>query len=344
MDFLKKRIVVLGLIVLLSVAITVSLTGCGPKEDNEGGAQEKEPIVFADAGWGSIRFHNEVARLILEKGYGYETDVIPGSTPATFTGLREGDIDVYMELWTQNIIDMYNEAIEAGEIIEASTNFDDNAQGLYVPAYVIKGDSDRGIEPMAPGLETVKDLEEYWEVFKDPEDATKGRIVGSPPGWKVDELLRAKVTNYGLDKTYNYFSPGSDSSLAAAIASAYKKGEPIVAYYWEPTWLIGMYDMTLLGDEEYSDEKWNNGYACEWPAIKVTIAVNSGLPDRAPEVVEFLKNYKTSSALTSEALAYMQENEVEARDAAEWFLNNKEDVWTEWVPEDIANKVKDVLK
>ncbi len=197
---------------------------------------------------------------------------------------------------------------------------------------------------MAPGLKTVKDLEKYWEVFKDPEDPGKGRIYGSPPGWKVDEILREKIETYGLDNTYNYFSPGSDASLAASLASAYKKGGPWVGYYWEPTWVTGLYDVTLLEDEEYSDEKWENGYACEWPAVDVTIAVHKSLPDRAPEIVEFLGNYKTSSALTSEALAYMQENEVEARDAAEWFLREKEDIWTEWVPEDVANKVKEALE
>lgn len=42
-------------------------------------------------------------------------------------------------------------------------------------------------------------------------------------------------------------------------------------------------------------------------------------------------------------MLYMQENDVEAEEAAIWFLNEHEDLWTGWVPDDIAQKVKDSL-
>lgn len=342
MGFMKnKRVFVTSLILILTGILI--FTACSSKQTG-GQATDKTTIVFADAGWDSIRFHNDVASFIIENGYGYKTDVIPGTTAATFAGLRKGDINAYMEIWTENIMDAYKEAIDSGDIVDVSTNFDDNAQGLYVPTYVIKGDPERGIKAMAPDLKTVKDLAKYPELFKDPEDPKKGRIYGSPPGWKVDEALRGKLNTYGLDKVYNYFSPGSDTGLSASIAGAVSKGEPWVGYYWEPTWVTGKYDMTLLEDEEYSDEKWDNGYACEWPSQKVTVAVYKDLQSKAPDVVEFLKNYKTSSKLTGEALAYMQDKNVNTKEAAKWFLKEHEDVWTKWVPDDVAAKVKEALK
>ena len=143
---------------------------------------------------------------------------------------------------------------------------------------------------------------------------------------------------------YNYFSPGSDSALSAVIFGAYEKGEPIVAYYWEPTWLMGMLDMTLLEDEPYSDEKWNNGRACEFEPTDCVIAINKDLPNKAPEVVDFLKNYHTNSAMVNAALSYMRENESDSQEAAVWFLKTREDVWTKWVPEEIAEKVKEAIK
>jgi len=304
----------------------------------------QETITFADAGWESIRFHSYVAGIIMEEGYGgYSLDMVSGSTPVTLMGLRQGDIDVEMEMWTSNIVEIYNEALESGEVVELGVNFDDNAQGLYVPTYVIEGDAERGIEPMAPGLKTVKDLEDYWQVFEDEEDPSKGRIYGAIPGWAVDEIMRTKVETYGLDEYYNYFSPGSDTALSAAIVSSYQRGEPIVAYYWEPTWIMGMLDMTLLEDEPYSEELWNNGYACEFEAMEIAIAANAEFVKRNPELAEFLSKYSTTSQLTSEALAYMRENETDERAAAEWFLKNREEVWSQWVPEDVAQKVKNSL-
>ena len=331
---MKNKIFSVIFMLLISI-ILISLTLSAAAKDN---------IVFADPGWDSVRFHNGVAQTIIEEGYGYSTEVISGSSPATLLGLKDGDIDVYMESWTANWGDVYYDALEEGLIIEVSVNFNDNAQGLYVPTYMIKGDSKRGIEPMAPGLKTVKDLKDYWKIFKDEEDPSKGRIYGAPPGWKVEEIIITKVKNYGLDEYYNCFSPGSDSSLSAVIVGTYEKGEPIVAYYWEPTWVMGMLDMTLLEDEPYSEEKWNNGYACEFESMDITIAVNKDFPEKAPEVVDFLSHYHTTSAMASAALSYMMKNECDTRDAAVWFLKTREDVWTKWVSEEIAEKVKKAIK
>ncbi|MTI96039.1 MAG: ABC transporter substrate-binding protein [Firmicutes bacterium] len=326
-----NRKIILGLL----AAVLIIAAGCAPTQG--------ETLVFADAGWDSIQFHNDVAAFIIENGYGYETSVMSGSTPMTFTSLREGSIDIYMETWQETFMDTYNEAIDSGDIIELSVNFDDSRGGYYVPTFVIEGDPERGIEPMAPDLRRVDQLHEYWELFEDPEDSGRGRIVGSPPGWEVDVIMAGKVEGYGLDEYYNYFSPGSDVALATALSSAHEAGEPIVGYYWEPTWLMGMYDFTFLEEDEYDEEQWSQDYTTENPSMPVTVTVNSELPDTAPDVVAFLENYQTSTELTNLALSYMQENGVDTEETALWFLKEYEDLWTQWVPTDVAEQVKEAL-
>ena len=316
------------------------LTACSPGANTP---QDKDTLVFADAGWDSIRVHNDIAAYIIEEGYGYKTDVIMGSTPITVKGLIQGDIDLYMEVWTDNVKELYEEGIASGDIVELAINFDDNAQGLYVPTYMIEGDPERGIEPMASNLKSVKDLPEYREVFQDPDDPEKGRVYGSPPSWAADEVLRTKFETYDLYSDYNYFNPGSDTALTTSLVSAYKKGEPWVGYSWEPTWVMGKYDMTLLQDEPYDEEKWEDGFACEFPGVDVTVAVNKDVAEGAPEVVDFLKNYVTSSELTNKMLAYMQDEDADSRETAVWFLKEYQDLWTAWVPEDIAQKVLSTL-
>ncbi len=318
------------------------LSACGGNSDAE--VAKKETIVFADAGWDSIRFHNSVAQTIIENGFGYKTVVTQGSTPATFTGLREGDIDVYMEVWTDNIKEQYEEAIEEGSIVDLSVNFDDNRQGLYVPTFVIKGDPQRGIEPVAPDLKSVEDLKKYADVFADPEDPGKGRVYGAPTGWAVDKTITDKMESYGLMETYNLFHPGSDTALATSIIKAYDEGEPWVGYYWEPTWIMGLYDMTLLKEPEYDPEIFQESAMTAFPSVSVMVSVNKSMLDAAPEVVDFLKNYQTSSELTNEALAYMQENDARAEEAAVWWMKQHEDLWISWLPEDVAAKVKESLE
>lgn len=342
-----KKLFSKKLILFLTFSTLLVLAACGGNTNETGEGEEtpkKETIEFADAGWDSIRFHNSVAQTVLENGFGYKTDVTQGSTPATVTGLTEGDIDVYMEVWIENVKDIYNEGLEEGSIVELSTNFDDNKQGLYVPTYVIEGDPERGIEPMAPELETVEDLKKYPELFEDPENPDIGRIYGPPTGWGADAMITRKYEGYGLDESYNLFHPGSGTALATSIVTANDDGEPWVGYYWEPTWIMGLYDMTLLKEPEYDKETFNESGTTAFPSVPVTIAAHESMTDAAPEVVDFLKNYETSSDLTNEALAYMQENDASAEAAAHWWMKKHEDLWTSWLPEDIATKVTDSLE
>jgi len=325
-------------VILVSLSI-IMLAACGDS-DAEGSIDE---IIFADAGWDSIRVHNHVAQTIIEEGFGYDTDVTAGSTAATIQGLREGDINAYTEVWTDNIKEVYEEAIDAGDIINVSTNFDDNDQGLYVPTYVIEGDPERDIEPMAPDLKTVEDLKDYPDVFEDPEDKGRGRIINGPSGWAVQEAISEKFGTYGLDETMNDFIPGSDSAAVADLVNAYEAGEPWVGYYWSPTWVTAKYDLTLLEEDEFDQEAWDEDKSTAFPPNDVVVAVHKDLPDQAPEVVEFLEKYETSNDLTEEALNYMEEEDVSAEEAAIWWMNEHEDIWTNWIDDETAEKVKDAL-
>ncbi|WP_205842168.1 glycine betaine ABC transporter substrate-binding protein [Natranaerobius trueperi] len=121
---------------------------------------------------------------------------------------------------------------------------------------------------------------------------------------------------------YNYFRPGSEPALNTSLADAYESGEAWVGYNWEPTWVMGRYDLTLLKEPEFNEQNYyEGGYTTEIPSMEVTISVNQSLDDRAPEVTEFLSNYETSSEITSEVLAYMEENDVDEREAAKYFFD-----------------------
>lgn len=324
--------------VIITAIALLMLAACGGgKEEGVG------KIVFADAGWDSIRVHNSIAQKILEEGYGYKTDVTAGSTSATFQGLRTGDIDVYMEVWTDNIKEIYEEAIESGDIEKVSVNFNDNNQGLYVPSYVVHGDPERGIEPLAPDLKTVEDLKKYPEIFEDPEDKGRGRIINAPSGWAVADHIDDKFAAYDLDETMNNFMPGSDSAIVASLVDAYNSGEAWVGYYWSPTAVTAKYDLILLEEPEFDEKVWEETRATEFPPNDVVIAVHKDLPEQAEDVIQFLSKYETSSALTEEALKYIEENDASADEAAIWWMKEHEEVWTNWLSEDIANKVKESL-
>ena len=71
--------------------------------------------------------------------------------------------------------------------------------------------------------------------------------------------------------------------------------------------------------------------------------VSASLLDSAPDIVEFLRNYETTADMANKALAYMQETKADTTAAAIYFLQEYESLWTQWVPSDVANKVKAAL-
>ena len=332
----RKSMLKAGVTVFIAAILLLPFSGVA--------SAASKPLVIADLNWDSAQVHNRIAGFIIEKGYGYKIQYTPGATITLFAGLVRGDVDIEMECWVENQQEAYDKGIAAGKIIDLGANFPDSWQGWLVPTYVIKGDAKRGIKPMAPGLKSINDLSKYWELFKDAEDPGKGRFYSCIPGWECEKINEKKFKAYGLDKHYNIFLPGSDAALNGSMAAAYRKGKPWFGYYWAPTWVLGKLDMTPIEEPAFDKNLWDANYACAYPSVKVNIIVNSGLQERAPEIVEFLKKYETTQAMANKFLAYMQDEKADTQSAALWFLRNYEDLWTGWVPGKVSSKVKAALK
>ncbi len=290
-------------------------------------------IVFADPGWDSVRFHNAVAGFILNNVYALEWEQISGSTPVTYEALKNNDIDIYMELWT-SLMPTYEADLQSGLFAEHGVNFDDNNQGLYIPRYVLEEN---------PDLKSVQDLHKYVHLFPDADTPGKGRIYGAIPGWQVDKILYNKYKFYGLDTQYEYVRPGSDAAMSAAITSALDRKKPIVAYYWEPAWLLGLYDMVLLEDKPYTTEEEYRKGGTAFPSMPVTVCTSLECAKKHPEILPFLKKYRTSSKMTSQALAYIEKNNASYEETAIWFLKEHKELIDNWLNTAAAEKLKQVL-
>lgn len=318
---MRKRYICVS-VILLMISMLPSKGSCQP-------LAEKPVIRFADVGWDSVRFHNALAGLIAERIFNFEVKELSTTSVVAHEATIKGEVDVEMEAWTDNLA-TYNQDIAKGKLVELGINFDDNKQGFYVPRYVIEGDAKRGLKPLAPDLKTVRDLSRYPQLFPDREQSGRSVIYGGIPGWGVTEIMRKKVFYYGLDKWFNYTEPGTDAALNVVITSAVDKGIPVVAYYWEPTWIMGQYDLVLLQDAPYRADMYKQG-ACECPSVKVTICASVKFAKQYPDFCNFLRKYRTSSALTSQALAYMQTTGADYRTTAKWFITQHEDLLKSWL-------------
>ena len=179
--------------------------------------EKTTPIHFGDITWESGSFITEVLRLIVEKGYGYPTDTLPGSTVSLEVALAKNDIQVIGEEWAGRS-PAWVKAEAEGKVFGLGDTVKGATEGWWVPEYVIKGDPERGIKPLAPELKSVADLPRYKDVFRDPEDPSRGRFLNSPTGWTSEIVNSQKLKAYALNDSFVNFRTGSGAALDATSA------------------------------------------------------------------------------------------------------------------------------
>lgn len=321
----------------LALAATASFTGPALAQTECG---TDRTIDIAEMTWPSAAALAHVHAIILEEGYGCPVEIVTGDTvPTSASMLTRGQPALAPEMWTGTIQAAWNEGLEEGTVKEVGLAFTDGAiEGWFIPDYVAAEN---------PGLQAVEDLPEYAELFADPDEPSQGRFYSCPPGWGCEINNAALFDAYELESSFNLFSPGSGGNLDAAIARAFTREEPIVFYYWGPTALMGKYNFHQLEMPPYDEEIWNcnTDPACEpngksaFPAPPVVIAAATWLTEEAPTIVDYLGNVELTSGEMSQMLSWADENGADAEETARHFLASQQDVWTDWVPAEVAERV-----
>ena len=183
------------------------------------------------------------------------------------------------------------------------------------------------------------------------ESEPRGIIYGGPQGWAATEFLSTKFDNeedYGeLIQNFEFYPVGSSATLNSTLQTAYDNEEPWVGYHWAPTWPHAVMDLRYLQDDlEYDADLHETHGLGDLPAGDVTVVVTDGFDGEYPEIYEFISNYETTTEITSEMINWMVNeapDDAEEADAAIWFLENHEDIWTQWLPEDVASNVQTAL-
>jgi glycine betaine/proline transport system substrate-binding protein len=305
-----------------------------------------KPVKFAGLNWESGALLTELMRTVMELGYGCKTDSIPGNTVAMEAALAGNDIQVLAEEWIGRS-DAWNDAFKAGKVIPLGKVIVGASEGWYVPEYVIKGDAARNIKPLAPDLKSVADLPKYKTLFKDPEEPSKGRFLNCPIGWTCEGINSQKLKAYGLTDSYVNFRPGTGPALDAAITSDYRRGKPLLFYYWAPTPLMGRFKFIKLQEPAYNEACFktladkNHPKPCGSAAPEAVIraGVSKAFGEGDPVLRGFLEKFSVPLDLLNTTLADMSEKKTDAKQAAQGFLKQHPEILKQWVAADVAAKV-----
>ena len=298
----------------------------------------KDTIIFSDLNWTSAQIQNRVAQYIVEKGYGYPTDVVFGSTLPLFQGLRNGETHVTLEIWLPNQIEAWNEAISNGEVVSIGASLGKDWQSSFViPAY---------LQEQYPELDSVEDLKEqqYKDLFKTAETGDKARIVACVIGWACEEVGAQQIQGYDLDDHVEVINAGDSAALNADLYGSYEREEPWLGYQWgtnEPALVL---DLVRLEEPAYSQSCWFTNKACAYEDATILVAVHPNLPAAAPDVIEMLRKWDFNIDIYKKVAAWQRENpDANTNATAVWWLNSNPDIWGGWVTEEAGAAIQAAL-
>ncbi|PCJ76127.1 MAG: ABC transporter substrate-binding protein [Rhodobacteraceae bacterium] len=311
-------------------------------------AQECGDITMAEFNWASGELLANVDKIILEEGYGCNVELIVGGTSAIFASMdSKGVPDIAGEQWVNGVRELVDTAIAEGRLHSVNLGpITGLGEGWWVPPYTAEAN---------PELKTVLDWIERPDLFPSQEDPSKGAFVGCPAGWGCQHVNNNLFEAYDMaEKGWVLIDPGSAAGLDASIAKANERGENWLGYYWSPTSIIGKYNMQAVpfGVEFAGAEHWNTCISQEgcadpqktsWVKSEVFTIVTDDFMKNGGEINDYLAARVYPGDVMGTMLVYMADEQADGEDAAFEFLIQYEDLWTTWVSEEVAAKVKAAL-
>ena len=333
-----------GRILLFSLlTVTLFILGCSASEPDD-----HYPVIKLHDGLiESLWINNAIAKFIIENGYGYPVETVVESTPAMQEALPIGAIDINLEGWQQNLTEWYNLETAKGTILNLGMLFEGGPQYFMIPQQVAEEHS----------IESLQDMKDHWKLFQDPQDPSKGVFYNCIVGWRCASINQVKLEAYGLDQYYNIVSPGSSMALTSVLENAQEMSQPVFGYYWEPNPLAAVYDWHVLEEPPHTSECWDKviaasedwelrpiDEACAYENVPIDKLSHAGLQEKAPEVVDMLREMVVGLEPLNETMAWASRNGVQNWEkAAIYFLENNEERWRSWVTPEAYKKIKEAL-
>lgn len=317
----------------LFVALTLGVLGFPAAANADCGE-----VSITQMNWASSAIVTEVSKFIMENGYKCEVTVVPSDTVPAVTSVAEtGEPDIVTELWL-NSAPLYTKLEQQGKVKTLGDVLSDGGiEAWWIPAYLAEEH---------PELKTIEG------VLANP-DKVNGRFHNCPDGWACrfinDNNARAlDLQGHGIE----VFNHGSGETLAASIAAAYEDESPWFGYYWAPTALLGKYDMVKVDIGPYKEDahSCNTEQDCAdpgvsaYPASRVVTGVTTDFADREPEIAELMSKVSFTNNQMGTILAWQDDNQASAEEAAVYFLNNYKDVWSGWLNDAAREELASVLQ
>ena len=268
-------------------------------------AQSCDTVTFSDVGWTDITATTAVTTTIL-KALGYETEVKLLAVPVTYTGLAEGDVDVFLGNWMPTMEADIAPYREAGTVDTVRAN-------LQGAKYTLATN--------APGA--ALGIDEFADIAANAV-ALDGKIYGIEPGNDGNRLIldMIEANTFGLGEFELVES--SEAGMLAAVENADSSEAAIVFLAWEPHPMNAAYQLTYLagGDDIFGPD---------FGGATVYTNTRAGYTTECPNVGKLLQNLEFSLAMENEIMGAILNDGTDPEEAAKAWLKGRGNVYSPWL-------------
>lgn len=267
-------------------------------EEDTAAPEDAEPIEMGWIAWDENIANTFLWKEILERE-GYEVNETQLDAGPVFTGIAQGDLDVFLDAWFPLTHEDYREQY-GDDMEDLGVWYDGAVLTIAVPDYV--------------EVQSLAELADYGDTFDN-------EIVGIEPGAGLTRITNEEVMpGYGLDDWTLLES--STPAMLAELETAINDEEPIVVTLWRPHWAYAEYDIRDLEDPE--------GHLGE--AEQIHVVARTGFSEEYPQVAGWLENYEMSDDELGSLSALINEmGEGSEQEAAAQWIEENGDVVDSWL-------------
>lgn len=300
------------------------LTACGGED--AGGTDDATTDATGDAGTetaaagfspaescdaiqvGTIGWTEDVAvnalwgHLMEQRGYTWETTNL--EVGGLYSGVAEGELDLFMDAWLPNTHSDYWEQF-GDQVNDLVTWYEEAPLTWAVPTYVAENE----------GITSIADLKGKADLFG-------GQIVGIEAGAGLTRISKDEVIpTYELGDGYTLVE-SSTPAMLSALGDAVDNEETILVTLWEPHSAYAKWDLTNLEDPEN---------ALGDPDAIHSISSQS-FPEDCPNAAAALQNFSISGdALADLELKIEEAGEGNETEGVEAWISENQDTVDEWL-------------
>lgn len=292
---LKRALVTLG-----SSALLVGAAAVQAQED-----ESCERVRFAEVGWTDITATTALTSEVLE-ALGYETRVDTVSVPIAYSGLRNGDFDVFLGNWMPSMASISDPYIEQGDVDRVAVNLEGAKYTLAVPQYVHDA-----------GVTSVEDLDANAERFE-------SRLYGIEAGNDGNMIIQDMIDDDAFGLGDWELVDSSEAGMLAELRSKVQNEEWMVFLGWEPHPMNTNFDMAYLeGADDY--------FGPNLGGATVHTNTRAGYVESCPNVGTLLKNLEFTLEMENQLMSAIMDEGVDPREAARNYLKENPGVLDEWL-------------